>query len=139
MDREGFQLLDNQYKEELSFAKQQITEEVDQKYMKYHGKAVGTSKMIADAESKIQRDKERELEARIAQREKQINNVHFKQYGGRETAMKMAGMSIKPEWDKQQEQPELENKKAEYEQRMTEYYNEKSEEKEQKIDRGRSR
>lgn len=138
MDRKGFQLLDNQYKEELSFAKQQITEEVHQKYMKYHGNTVGTPKMIADAEAKIQRDKERELEARIAQREKQISNAHFQQYGGRDAAMKMVGMSIKPEWEKQQENPELENKNAEYKQRMTEYYNENSQDKEQKIDRGRS-
>lgn len=139
MDREGFSLIDRQYQEELAEAKRKVTEEIKQQYSKYESNIVGTPQMRADARAKLQKDMQRDIKNRMTTYEARINDFHFKEYGGRDAAMKQADQELETGKAAQQEvQTSIEKKKAAYEERLSNYYNEKAKEQEQQNDLGRS-
>lgn len=118
MDREGFNIIDKQYQEELATAKRKAQEKWEQEYSKKE--YVGTPEMQTQARAAMQTEMQQHIDEEVAGYEQQIGQFHYGD-GGRDAVLK---------------ELERAEKEAAYEQRLNEHFNQQQTERDS-ADRGR--
>lgn len=147
LDREGFNIIDRQYKEELAEAQRDIRKKWEQEYRKK--RYIGTPEMQAAARATMKDEMEQHIDKDVTACEQQISHVHFREFGGRQHVLQYLEQSEQPTQQLQQEAPQQqtaqestvtqqtrEEKEAAYEQRLQEHFNQQGQEKD-KSDKGR--